>query len=79
MLCIALWTAYYSKASGVANCTGELGVAHPLHASLDNGHCRLCQMLLALRGFHMYVPLMPSARVSSVLKGILSLRMKMRG
>jgi hypothetical protein len=63
---------YYSQASSVADGTGKLGVAHPLHAALDNGHWSL---LLASRSVYIeaggYIPRIPSARVSSVEKGIL--------
>lgn len=33
-----VWRTYYSKATGVANCTGEFSVTNPLHPSLNNRH-----------------------------------------
>jgi len=63
--------AYYSQSSSVANGARELGVANPLHATLDNRDYVDGQSPVAVKPEVVYAPLMPSLRVRAVLNGIL--------
>jgi len=60
---------YYSQTSCVANSGSEFSVSNPLHATLNDGHY-ICQLPVSF-AVRVKLPLMPSALVSSVLKGIL--------
>jgi hypothetical protein len=64
--------AYYSQATGIADGAGKLSVAYPLHATLHNGHFQSPLASYDRVGAGDYIPLMPSARVSSVVKGMLN-------
>jgi hypothetical protein len=67
---VRVWT-YDSEAAGVGDGRGELGVAYPLHATLDNGYWG-CKYATGAWRARRSLLLMPRARVSSVLKGIVT-------
>jgi hypothetical protein len=64
--------AYYSQTSGVADGAGKLGIAYPLHATLHNGHYTPLLAYCSRGEAGEYMPLIPSARVSSVVNGMLN-------
>lgn len=65
--------AYYSQTSRIADGAGKLGVAYPLHATLHDGYYPSLLGSCDGVGAAGCIPLMPSARVSSVLKGMLNI------
>lgn len=60
-----------AETAGVADCGCKFGKTDPLHATLDNGNWKLSDaLILNTRLYTDRVPLIPKARVSAVLKGM---------
>jgi len=61
---------YETQAACIAHSRCKFSVTDPLHASLDNGDCE--PLASALDADAVDRPLIPRARVSSVVKGMAS-------
>ncbi len=69
--------AYYSKTAGVADGACEFGISDPLHTTLHHGNCAVSAQIFG-GWIASKLPLIPSALVRAVLKGMLLLRERIK-